>query len=93
MRDNYEHFDERLGRWWRESKNHNLADMNIAPRKDIRGLEEIERMRTFDPATGDLTMWGDDCNLNELINEIKRIRAIVTQESAKPHWEEHQKQP
>jgi hypothetical protein len=32
MRNNFEHFDERLDRWWAESKNHNQADLNIGPK-------------------------------------------------------------
>jgi hypothetical protein len=93
MRDNYEHFDERLDKWWKDSKHHNIADMHLMPRAAIQGFENIERFRAFDPQTGDLTFWGDDLNLNEIITEIRRIHPIVIEESNKPHWQPNSPQP
>lgn len=29
MRNNFEHFDERLDRWWADSLRHNYGDMNV----------------------------------------------------------------
>jgi hypothetical protein len=85
MRDNYEHFDERLEKWWEQSKSHNFMDMGLMARKAIQGFAEIERFRAYDPATGDLTFWGDDLSLLALLDEVRRIHPIVTVEAEKPH--------
>ena len=55
-------------------------------RKAIQGLADIERFRVYDPATGDLTFWGDDMSLLALLNEVRRIHPIVAAEAEKPHW-------
>ena len=86
MRNNYEHFDERLDKWWEQSKNHNFMDMGLMTRKAIQRLADIERFRAYDPATGDLTFWGDDMSLLALLNEVRRIHPIVAAEAEKPHW-------
>src|ERR1043166_7402120 len=32
MRNSYDHFDERLDKWWKQSKNHNIIDRIIGAR-------------------------------------------------------------
>jgi hypothetical protein len=39
MRNNFEHMDERIDRWWAESSRHNYADRTIGPRGDLLGRE------------------------------------------------------
>jgi hypothetical protein len=60
-------------------------DMGLMARKAIQGFAEIERFRAYDPATGDLTFWGDDLSLLALLDEVRRIHPIVTVEAEKPH--------
>jgi hypothetical protein len=87
MRDNYEHFDERLEKWWKESKAHNFADMNIMNRSAIKGIADIDRFRAFDPQTGYVAFWGDDFDLRAIVEEVRRILPIATEEASKPHWQ------
>ena len=47
MRNNFEHFDERLDRWWKESKRHSLVDFNLGLL--VHGIEDIDIFRNFDP--------------------------------------------
>jgi hypothetical protein len=86
MRNNYEHFDERLDRWWRESANHNSMDFSIGGPRVI-GLDPIEMFRHFDPVTTELGFWGETFNVQALVNEVQRILPTVTLEASKPHWE------
>jgi len=67
MRNHFEHFDERLDRWWKESKAHNHNDRNLFPRAAITNFEDLDNFRNFDPGTTDLTFWGQDFNLQQLI--------------------------
>jgi hypothetical protein len=84
MRNNFEHFDERLDRWWKESKNHNHADFNLGKRKDFP--DDIDSFRIFDPETTDLSFWGQTFNLQDLIAEVRALLPKLEMEAAKPHW-------
>lgn len=88
MRNNFEHFDERLARWWKESQQHNHADLNLGPRNMIAGISDIDRFRAYDPTTKDLSFWGQDFNLQDLTDEAQRILPKLQAEANKPHWEE-----
>jgi len=88
MRNNFEHFDERIDRWWNQSSAHNNVDFNVRPEDSIAGVDDIDMFRNFDPATGNLSFWGQPFNLIEIISEVQRIYPKVTEEANKPHWQE-----
>lgn len=87
MRNHFEHMDERIDRWWRDSPNHIFVDGNIGPDNAIAGPGPIDRFRMFDPETAEITFWGESFNAQIIVNEIDRILPIVEREAAKPHWE------
>ena len=69
MRNNFEHLDERMDRWWRKSKHHNHVDKIIGPKATtIVGADPRDIFRFFDPQTTELIFWGQeiqhpgDCN-------------------------------
>ena len=65
MRNNFEHFDERLDRWWKQSARHNNVDMNIGPKDTmIKGVDDIDMFRQFDPGTADITFWDKNLTLS-----------------------------
>jgi hypothetical protein len=86
MRNNYEHFDERLDKWWRDSKLHNKVDLVIGSRDAINGLDTDDGFRMFDPQTTDVMFWGQKFNINDIINEIVVLHSKAAQEASKPHW-------
>jgi hypothetical protein len=82
MRNNFEHFDERLDTWWKDSKTHNLADLNIGPANMVPfGTKEI--LRQFDPATTEVVFWSQRFNLQSVIDEVNRIVPLLRAELAK----------
>src|SRR6185312_5907330 len=83
MRNNFEHFDERLDRWWVKSEKHNYSDFNLG---SIGGIDEIDSFRNFDPASTDLSFWGQAFNLQSPINEVQSILPKLEAEASKPHW-------
>ena len=85
MRNNFEHFDERLDHWWATSARHNCVDFNIVPQNAIAGVDEIDMFRNLDPATGELTFWGQLFNIKELIDEVRRIYPKVLEEANRLH--------
>ena len=88
MRNNFEHIDERIERWWAESANHNIIDLSFGSiRQSVRGLNDIEIFRIFDPGSGDVMFWSQDFNLQRIAGEIERILPKLWQEASKPHWD------
>lgn len=86
MRNNFEHFDERLERWWDESRG---CYIDLLIRKAIFvGSAEIDKFRQYDPTTTNLTFWGEDFNLQEIISEVRRILPRLEREAATPHWDD-----
>lgn len=84
MRNNFEHFDERIDRWWTESKRHNLIDFNIGVM--VAGVEDIDIMRNFDPKSNEVIFGGQRFNLQSLLDEARRLLPLLEAEAKKPHW-------
>jgi hypothetical protein len=87
MRNHFEHMDERLEQWWRESERHNFADRNIGSRNSVEGLSEKEHFRWYDPETGILSFWGDQLDLREIGAEVIRILPGLRESAHRGWWE------
>ena len=78
MRNNFDHFDDRLDQWWRSSTSHNSLDLSFGDmRSAVKGLRDDEMFRSYDPATGDLFFWGQQYNLPSIMAEIHRISPLA----------------
>ena len=73
MRNHFEHFDDRLERWWQTSTHKNYADMNLGPRNAIHGLAISDSFRNFDPQSNVLFFGDDEINIQALIDEAQAI--------------------
>ncbi len=82
MRNNFEHMDERLDRWYQETTQHNFADLNIGGPAGF--LDDIDQFRQFNPKTGDVVFWGQGFNLITLTREIRRILPRLREVAEKP---------
>jgi hypothetical protein len=87
MRNNFEHFDERIDKWWRKSKGHNIVHMNIMPVTGIAGTDDIDRFRQLDPHTMEVIFWSQRFDLRAIVAETQRILPKLRQELDKPHWQ------
>lgn len=83
MRNNFEHFDERLDRWWAKSKRPIIIDLVVGPKSGIEGLGDIEKFRHFDPETADLIFWDQEFNIQAIVNEVQRILPKLVVEAKK----------
>jgi hypothetical protein len=81
MRNNFEHFDERLEKWWADSTAHGAIDLCIGPKSEWGSGPEIDRFRIFDPSTTAILFWGDTFNLQSLVKEATRIRPIALEQA------------
>lgn len=87
MRNNFEHFDERLDEWYQTSTHRNHADYLIGPENMIAGIADTDIFRVFNPDTGDVFFWGKRYPLRSIVEEVKRLYPIALAEAAKPHWD------
>lgn len=88
MRNNFEHYDERIDLWWQTSTDHNHMDMGvISPLSGVHGLAETDMFRIIDPAALEVIFWGQRFALRPTVAEALRILPIAEAEGAKPHWD------
>lgn len=82
MRNHFEHFDERLDRWWRDAPHHNRVEV-VGPDArtflDESTVSDLEIFHGYDPATGLVTFWGDQFDLPAVVKEAERIWRICRQ--------------
>lgn len=73
MRNNFEHFDERVDVWWRTSKRHIYIDGNIGAKATMPASETVELFRHFDPATTILYFWNQEFHITAILAEVSTI--------------------
>jgi len=86
MRNNFEHYDERLDRWWNESPCHNHLDRMIGPPDMVVGLDDLDRFRGYDPTTNAIVFWSQRFDVQAIVTEVERILPIAESEADRPHW-------
>lgn len=87
MRNNFEHYDERLDKWWQESPQHNHLDRLLGPPESVSGLNDIDRFRVYDPTTHDIVFWGERFNVQAIATAVSELLPRAEAEANKPHWE------
>jgi hypothetical protein len=87
MRNNFEHFDERLDKWYTTSAKRNHADYIIGPPNTLVGVAETDMFRFFDTSTADVVFWGKRYSLVTIMDEILRVHPIAKAEGNKPHFD------
>jgi hypothetical protein len=75
MRNNFEHFDDRLDIWSKTPNEKNYVDLNIGNLKmfGFSRLGSQNLFRNFDPETAELTFWDEVFNIDELLKEVQRV--------------------
>lgn len=66
IRNDLEHFAERLDHWVLNSENKNFIDKNDLPRNFIGGVEKEDELRNYDPTKEIFTFLGKEYKLNNL---------------------------
>lgn len=75
LRNHFEHYDERIDRWWVESENHMYLDRHTGDLDSVNGFTDVEKFRVFDPIKDAVFFWGRQYDLRPLTEEIKRVLA------------------
>jgi len=87
MRNHFEHFDERIEKWWEEDSTHNMLDRSVFPPHMVQGLPSNWWFRVIDPSSMKITFWDDEFSIQPIADECERVFAISNVECAKPHWD------
>jgi hypothetical protein len=77
LRNDFEHFDERVEDWFGTSQRHNFMGRNIGPHSAVVGIDEKDRFQWYDPSTGVVTFWTRSVALPLLMAEVRRILPVV----------------
>src|SRR5262249_22515909 len=74
IRNDFEHFDERLHQWAQLSKNRLFVDRNIGGRGSVNvGDDQFAYMRNFDDNTYTITFWDHQLDVVPIIQAIKSV--------------------
>lgn len=91
LRNDLEHYDERLEGWYVTSPRRNMADMGLMPRNAIAGLEDQDFRRNLDPQSLVFYIEGTDYDLVTMMREVEDIHArakVWTRDNTGPaKWE------
>jgi hypothetical protein len=80
LRNHFEHFDERIERWVKQSTRHNFIDRNVfSGGRGIVGAEEIDILRNLNSATLTITFWGETYNLPQVEEALKKVHDLAKQ--------------
>jgi hypothetical protein len=72
-RDSFEHVDERIDRWFRDSQRHNFLDRVISVPGAIEGADPGDYLRHFDPQANVVSVLGDAFDLQALVHEVEQV--------------------
>lgn len=73
LRDDLEHYDERIEAWYLASPRRNIVDMNLMPRSAVQGIDQMDFRRNLDPSTMSFFIEGSDYEFQKMANELKDI--------------------
>ena len=73
MRNNFEHFDDRIDKWWKHSTSHNHLDRMIGSPNMVVGLSEMDMFRIYDPSGPTIVFRGQTFDLQPIATECDRI--------------------
>ena len=73
LRDDLEHYDERMEAWYLASPRHNSIDMSLLARDAEIGLDGIDFRRNINPHTMSFFIEGNDYDLRAMMREVEAV--------------------
>ena len=74
LRNHFEHFDERVDRWYLNDRPLHLMDSNFFQLKDLDGYDPEDILRNFDPVSWTLYFMGDILEVKPLVQAVLDLR-------------------
>ncbi|HLB22026.1 MAG TPA: hypothetical protein VK605_07925 [Solirubrobacteraceae bacterium] len=86
IRNDFEHFDERIEDWYVRQGKSGYVGRNIGGGIHIENEGEGRRFGEYDPSTGMVIFWTNSAHLPAVIGEVRRIIPLVEAGVAKNPW-------
>ena len=77
VRNDFEHFDERIDCWVINSEHHNYADRNVGNINAIKGLNPKDNFRWYDPSNKTLYFCRAEYPLEKLYQYIQAVKGAL----------------
>ena len=74
FRNHFEHYDDRIEKWFKGKSSAVYSDLAIDPFKSTRGNIPTNHHRAYDPLSHTLTFRGESFDLAAVLKELKEIR-------------------
>ncbi|MGI6241085.1 MAG: hypothetical protein ACOYJW_04010 [Candidatus Omnitrophota bacterium] len=74
LRNHFEHYDDRIEKWFKGRSSAVYSDLAIDPLKSMRRNFPTNHHRAYDPLTQTLTFRGESFDLAAVLKELKEIR-------------------
>ncbi len=74
FRNHFEHYDDRIEKWFKGKSSAVYSDLAIDPLKSMRRSFPANYHRAYDPLTQTLTFRGESFGLAAVLKELKEIR-------------------
>lgn len=74
FRNHFEHYDDRIEKWFKGTSSAVYSDLAIDPLKSMRRNVPTNHHRAYDPLTQTLTFRGESFDLAAVLKELKEIR-------------------
>jgi len=74
FRNHFEHYDDRIEKWFKGKTSAVYSDLAIDPLKSMRRNVPTNHHRAYDPLTQTLTFRGESFDLAAVLKELKEIR-------------------
>lgn len=74
LRNHFEHYDDRIEKWFKGKSSAVYSDLAIDPLKSMRRNFPTNHRRAYDPLTQTLTFRGESFDLAAVLKELKEIR-------------------
>jgi hypothetical protein len=86
IRNDFEHFDERIEDWYVRQGQSIYIGRNIGGGILNENEGDGRRFGEYDPSTGMVVFWTNSARLPDIIGEVRRILPLVEAEAAKDPW-------
>jgi hypothetical protein len=73
LRNDLEHFDQRLDNWTQTSTALNISMFNVGPKSMIHGMLDTDRFLEYDPTSKTVRMLDHTIDLNALEQSVDRV--------------------
>ncbi len=74
LRNHFEHYDDRIEKWFKGKSSAVYSDLAVDPLKSMRRNFPTNHHRAYDPLTQTLTFRGESFDLAAVLKELKEIR-------------------